>query len=148
MKWFRKIGKEKEQEQEILQIEEKKQEQEIDFTDSMFEDIAEMKLRLENIKSEEEKAIYGAIYSIIRSKLNQNCTIEEIGEISINIKEEIQKRIKRDWQSNEEVKNLIRMYIDEEIYMYIREKNIELSFSEIDIIIEAILKVAIRIYKK
>ncbi len=101
-----------------------------------------------NIKSEEEKAIYGAIYSIIRSKLNQNCTIEEIGEISINIKEEIQKRIKRDWQSNEEVKNLIRMYIDEEIYMYIREKNIELSFSEIDIIIEAILKVAIRIYKK
>lgn len=65
MKWFRKIGKEKEQEQEILQIEEKKQEQEIDFTDSMFEDIAEMKLRLENIKSEEE--IYEELKSLIDS---------------------------------------------------------------------------------
>lgn len=101
-----------------------------------------------NIKSEEEKAIYGVIYNIIQSKLNQNCTIEEIGKIAINIKESIQKRIKRDWKSNEEVQNSIKMFIDEEIYIYIKEKNIELSFDEIDIIIEAILKVAMRIYKE
>lgn len=51
MKFFRKIKKD-EQEQDIPQIEAK--EQDIDFTDSMFSDIAEMKLGLENIKSEQE----------------------------------------------------------------------------------------------
>lgn len=61
MKWFRKIGKE--QEQETLQIEDK--ERELDFTDSMFSDIAEMKLRLENIKSEQE--IYEELKALIDS---------------------------------------------------------------------------------
>lgn len=63
MKWFRKIKEEQGQKQEIPQIENK--EQKIDFTDSIFSDIAEMKLRLENIKSEEE--IYKELKSLIDS---------------------------------------------------------------------------------
>lgn len=51
MRFFRKMKKE-EKESSISQIETKGQD--IDFTDSMFSDIAEMKLRLENIKSEQE----------------------------------------------------------------------------------------------
>ena len=62
MKWFRKIKKE-EKESGILQIEDKGQE--VDFTDSMFSDIAEMKLRLENIKSEQET--YEELKSLIDS---------------------------------------------------------------------------------
>ena len=64
MKWFRKIKKE-EKESGILQIEDKGQE--VDFTDSMFSDIAEMKLRLENIKSEQET--YEELKSLIRKEM-------------------------------------------------------------------------------
>lgn len=59
MKLFRILKKE--EKQDIPQIEQK--EENIDFTDSMFSDIEEMKLKLENIKSELE--IYEELKSLI-----------------------------------------------------------------------------------
>lgn len=90
MKFFRKIKKDG-QEQEIPQIEAK--EQDIDFTDSMFSDIAEMKLRLENIKSEQE--IYEELKSLIES-------FEKYIEKSSEIIEErkIEEKLKRINESN------------------------------------------------
>ena len=61
MKWFRFLKKDRELE-ERNQIEEVNDES-IDFTDTMFSDIAEMKLKLENIKSEQE--IYESLQSLI-----------------------------------------------------------------------------------
>ncbi len=96
----------------------------------------------ENVKEDEERAIYGAIYEIINVHLHENCKLYEIGEISTNIKEAIEARIKRDWHYNEEVHNSIKRFIDETIYTYTEEKNIEISFEEIDQIIEDILAIA------
>lgn len=89
-RFFRKIEKD-EKEQDIPKIEAK--DQDIDFTDSMFSDIAEMKLRLENIKS--EQAIYEELKSLIES-------FEKYIEKSSEIIEErkIEEKLKRINESN------------------------------------------------
>lgn len=55
--------KRKSEPEETNQIEEKSKDTSIDFTNTMFSDIAEMKLKLENIKSEQE--IYENLQSLI-----------------------------------------------------------------------------------
>lgn len=61
MEFFRFIKTKKQE--SITQIEEKSNNENIDFTDAMFSDIAEMKLKLENIKSEQE--IYEDLKTLI-----------------------------------------------------------------------------------
>lgn len=96
----------------------------------------------ENVKGDIERSMYGTIYEVINSHLKENCKLYEIGEMAKNIKEGIESRIKRDWHYNTEVHNSIKRFIDEIIYTYTEEKNIEISFEEIDQIIEDILAIA------
>lgn len=127
MKWFRKIGKE--QEQETLQIEDK--ERELDFTDSMFSDIAEMKLGLENIKSEQE--IYEELKALIDS-------FEKYIEKSSEIIEErkIEDKLRRINESN----IILKLETSPEIPQSLQDRaNQELTVEEYYKNIKAVYKV-------
>lgn len=97
----------------------------------------------EKIKQEKSRAFYGVIYDVLFSKLNQNCSLEEVGDLAIKIKDVIESKVKRDWHHNTEVHNNIAQAIDEELFMYTSEKGIDISFDEIDKIIENIMGVAL-----
>jgi type I restriction enzyme, R subunit len=97
----------------------------------------------ENITEEKSRAFYGVIYDTLFSKLREDSSLEGIGNLAIKIKDIIESKIKRDWHHNPEVHNNIAQAIDEEIFMHTSENFLNVSFDEIDKIIENIIGVAL-----
>ena len=104
------------------------------------------------------KAIYGNIYDIILKRdsveeekvpYNGNFTRMEnlIAELSSDIDEIIQNRIKTDWKENTEVHKKMEQDIDDLIFDFSKENNIEISFEQIDEIIDNIKTIALKRYK-
>ncbi len=95
MKFFRffKNEQEQEQKQENIEVRDETNKDETDFKDTMFYDIAEMKLKLENIKSETE------IYEYLKSLIND---FEKYIEKSSELLEEkmIEDKLNRIKESN------------------------------------------------
>ena len=56
---------------------------------------------------------------------------------------EIESKIKVDWHNNKDIHNELAQYIEDTIYTYKSRKNIDLSFDEIDLIIEEIIGIAL-----
>ena len=70
-----------------------------------------------------------------------------IAELSSDIDEIIQNRIKTDWKENTEVHKKMEQDIDDLIFDFSKENNIEISFEQIDEIIDNIKTIALKRYK-
>ena len=96
-----------------------------------------------NITTENSRAFYGVIYDRLITKMNENANIEELGDIALVIQKEIESKVKVDWHNNKDIHNELAQYIEDTIYTYKSRKNIDLSFEEIDLIIEEIIGIAL-----
>ena len=96
-----------------------------------------------NVATENTRAFYGAIYDKLIGKMKENANIEELGDITLVIQKEIESKIKVDWHNNKDIHNELAQFIEDTIYTYKARKNIDLSFDEIDLIIEEIISIAL-----
>lgn len=96
-----------------------------------------------NVTTENTRAFYGAIYDKLIGKMKENANIEELGDITLVIQKEIESKIKVDWHNNKDIHNELAQFIEDTIYTYKARKNIDLTFDEIDLIIEEIISIAL-----
>lgn len=96
-----------------------------------------------NITQEITKTIYRVIYDKLISKIIDIPNCEELGEVSLNIQNGIEEKIKRDWHDNKDIHNEIAQIIDGNIFMYATKNDIALDINELDKLIEEILNIAL-----
>ena len=96
-----------------------------------------------NITTENSRAFYGVIYDRLVPKMNEKANIEELGDITLVIQKEIESKVKVDWHNNKDIHNELAQFIEDTIYTYKARKNINISFDEIDLIIEEIIGIAL-----
>ena len=96
-----------------------------------------------NITTENSRAFYGVIFDKLAPKMNEETNIEQLGDITLVIQKEIESKVKVDWHNNKDIHNELAQFIDDTIYTYKSRKNINISFEEIDLIIEDIIGIAL-----
>lgn len=110
------------------------------------QDLKEEKYQIDyptNISTENSKAFYYVIYNILVRKRKNKIDIQELGNITLTIQKKIESKVKIDWHKNRDIYNELAQFIEDTIYSYKVRKNINLSFEDIDLIIEEIMKVAL-----
>ena len=96
-----------------------------------------------NITTENSRAFYGVIYDRLAPKMNEKTNIEQLGDITLVIQKEIESKVKVDWHNNKDIHNELAQFIEDTIYTYKARKDINISFEEIDLIIEDIIGIAL-----
>ena len=86
-------------------------------------------------KSYEEEKVFG-----------DKVSIEELGELTLKIQEKVENKIKVDWKQSEDVINSMKQDIDDILFFYLNEKNLNIDFNEIDSLIETIIEITISNY--
>ena len=61
----------------------------------------------------------------------------------VEMRKEIESKVKVDWHNNKDIHNELAQFIEDTIYTYKARKNINISFDEIDLIIEEIIGIAL-----
>lgn len=93
------------------------------------------------------KAFYGVVNGIIsESDADYNISSDDIGKISLDIDNVIKENTKIDWHDNVDVHNKIAQEIDDILYDYTNENNVNIPFDDIDKIIEQTKSVALKRY--
>lgn len=102
----------------------------------------------EPIKNNENaQAFYGVVNDIIKeSEATYNTKEDEIGVLALEIDNVIKENSKVDWYDNLDVHNKIAQEIDDIIYDYTSKSGVEISFEDIDKIIEKVKNVALKRY--
>ena len=62
------------------------------------------------------------------------------------IQEKVENKIKVDWKQSEDVINSMKQDIDDILFFYLNEKNLNIDFNEIDSLIETIIEITISNY--
>ena len=71
-----------------------------------------------NITTENSRAFYGVIYDRLVPKMNEKANIEELGDITLVIQNEIESKVKVDWHNNKDIHNELAQFIEDTIYTY------------------------------
>lgn len=102
----------------------------------------------EPIKNNENaQAFYGVVNDVIKeSEATYNTKEDEIGVLALEIDNVIKENSKVDWYDNLDVHNKIAQEIDDIIYDYTSKSGVEISFEDIDKIIEKVKNVALKRY--
>ena len=99
----------------------------------------------ENIADDgDAKSFFGAISSgIKKSSGNQEIeATDSMGTLALNVKEIITSHTKRDWRDNVIVHRNIKKALDDLLFDYMEERELDWSLDTIDIIIDEIMMVA------
>lgn len=90
------------------------------------------------------KAFYGAVCSGIKKSLGEVTRYNEdsLGRLSLQIKSTIIEYAKRDWRDNVIVHRNIKKQLDDLLFDYMEDNNLNWSLDTIDIIIDEIMMVA------
>lgn len=98
----------------------------------------------EKLESEEEaKAYFGIVKEILAAKTDsEKINDEELADMSIGIDRIIKENIIVDWTKNIDVQNRIKNRIEDFIFEFKADKEIELEFDSIDRILEEVIKTA------
>ncbi len=99
-----------------------------------------------NINNEKSRAFYGVISDKFKNILHDNSSIEELGDLTLKIQNDIENKIKVDWKQSEEVINNMRQDIDDTLFFYLSEKKITINFEEVDKLIDEIIEITISNY--
>ena len=99
-----------------------------------------------NITNEKSRAFYGIIHDKFEKVFGDKISIEELGELTLKIQEKVENKIKVDWKQSEDVINSMKQDIDDILFFYLNEKNLNIDFNEIDSLIETIIEITISNY--
>ncbi|HHY25671.1 MAG TPA: type I restriction endonuclease subunit R, partial [Desulfitobacterium dehalogenans] len=90
------------------------------------------------------KAFYGAVCSGIKVSLGEvtGYNEDELGRLSLQIKSTIIEHAKRDWRDNVIVHRNIKKQLDDLLFDFMEDNNLNWSLDTIDIIIDEIMMVA------
>ncbi|GAA0777096.1 HsdR family type I site-specific deoxyribonuclease [Clostridium subterminale] len=102
----------------------------------------------EPIKNNENaQAFYGVVNDIVKESNAEYTTDgDELGNVALEIDNIIKEKSKVDWHGNVDVHNEIAQEIDDTLYEYTQKTDIEISFEDIDKIIEKVKNVALKRY--
>lgn len=94
------------------------------------------------------KNFFGAVCSGVKkatgeTELNNS---ESLGRLALNIKQVVSSNAKRDWRDNVIVHRNIKKELDDLLFDYLEENELDWSLDTIDIIIDEILMVAKKVY--
>ena len=94
------------------------------------------------------KSFYGAVCSgLKKSDIEaENNDMEALGRLSLEIKKVISSNAKRDWRDNVIVHRNMKKELDDLLFDYLDENNLDWSLDTIDIIIDEILMTAKKVY--
>lgn len=101
-------------------------------------------------RDDHAKAFYGVAKDIVReseAEYRVNEMMDVLAELSIQIKEIIEKHMKVDWHNNEDVHRKIRIDMDDAVFEFKEKYNVEMSIDQIEKLIENILTVSLRRYR-
>lgn len=99
----------------------------------------------ENIMDDSDaKSFYGAVCAGIKKSVGVSDVeiSDALGQLALDIKVVIVKHTKRDWRDNVIVHRGIRKALDDLLFDYMEEHNLDWSLDTIDIIIDEIMMVA------
>ncbi|MCM3225754.1 type I restriction endonuclease subunit R [Terribacillus saccharophilus] len=96
-------------------------------------------------KNQNAQAFYGVTKEAI-SEVNESIVSYNIGELALKMDGVIKDHQKVDWHDNIEIHNRIAQELDDLLYDFSKEKNVDLDFETVDKIIEQIKTVALRRY--
>lgn len=94
------------------------------------------------------KSFYGAVCSGLKKsdiEAEKN-NMEALGSLSLEIKKVISSNAKRDWRDNVIVHRNMKKELDDLLFDYLDENNLDWSLDTIDIIIDEILMTAKKVY--
>lgn len=101
----------------------------------------------ENIRrNKDAQAFYGVVVNIVGRNNDLNNRKELVAELSFNLDKIIAKHSKVDWHDNIEVHKRIEQDIDDLLFDFININDIDLSFEEIDEIIDNVKMLALNRY--
>ena len=103
----------------------------------------------ENIMDDSDaKSFYGAVCAGIKKStgIADVEITEAMGELALNIKDIIVKHTKRDWRDNVIVHRDIKKALDDRLFDYIEDNQLDWSLDTIDIIIDEVMMVAKKNY--
>ena len=94
------------------------------------------------------KSFYGAVCSGIKKATGEsnNGDIESLGKLALNIKTVVSSNAKRDWRDNVIVHRNMKKELDDLLFDYLEDNELDWSLDTIDIIIDEILMVAKKVY--
>ncbi|UOQ49623.1 type I restriction endonuclease subunit R [Gracilibacillus caseinilyticus] len=96
-------------------------------------------------KNQNAQAFYGVTRDII-SEVKEPTASYDIGELALKMDGVIKEHQKVDWHDNIEIHNRIAQELDDLLYDFSKDQNVDLDFNTIDKIIEQIKTVALRRY--
>lgn len=97
-------------------------------------------------KNLDAQAFYGVAEDVFVKTNYMTGKGEIMAELSLEIDKIIDRYSKRDWHDNPDVHNKIAQEIDDLLYDFAKDHEFELSFDQIDEIIDQVKKVALRRY--
>lgn len=100
------------------------------------------------IHDSEAKSFYGSICSGLKKAIGSadGYDNEETGFLSLQIKDIVAQNAKRDWRDNVIVHRNMKKLLDDALFDYMEDNNLNWSFDTIDIIIDEIMLTAKKVY--
>lgn len=94
------------------------------------------------------KSFYGAVCSGIKKATGEsnNGDLESLGKLALGIKTVVSSNAKRDWRDNVIVHRNMKKELDDLLFDYLEDNELDWSLDTIDIIIDEILMVAKKVY--
>ena len=96
--------------------------------------------------NENAQAFYGVVSEVVCESEDEYCEIDYLAKLALQIDNVIRERCKVDWHNNTDVHNKIAQEIDDIIFDYTNKTGIELTFDDIDKIIEKVKNIALKRY--
>lgn len=99
------------------------------------------------LENDSAKAYFGVVNEIIaESEAEYNIESDDVGKLSLEIDNIIKENTKVDWHDNVDVHNKIAQEIDDVLYNYTNNNDVNMPFEDIDKIIEKTKNIALNRY--
>lgn len=103
-----------------------------------------------NLKGNPEaRAFYGIVKEVLNKELTENTSDEldsKLAQAGIDLSEIIQRLVIRDWKRNDDVQKQMKNDIEDYLLDQRKDFGVELSFTQLDIILDEVLKVARNVF--
>jgi len=95
------------------------------------------------------KTFYGAVSSGVKKSTGDTPNYElqdSMGDLALAVKEKVVEYAKRDWRNNVVVHRNMKKHLDDVLFDYIEENELDWSHDTIDIVIDEIMMSAKKVY--
>ena len=91
------------------------------------------------------KSFYGSILKVFKEKVIDEIDLafeEKIAELSLDVKETVKENAKRDWRNSKIVIDKIEGKLDDNLFDFMEENNLDLSDEILDLLLEKLMSIA------